>query len=86
METSGHISVRFFKRLDHILHGNVVLEELQRREQNLILLGSWSHANHRGHSRNSQDAVTDLPVAEGPEIQQWNLVALKGKLNQPAHC
>ena len=51
------------------MDGYVVAEKLLGGEEDLILLRAGPHADYRGHASDGQDAIPDIPIAQGPEVE-----------------
>ena len=75
--------------LDDLLQREVVRLEPARRHDHLVLLDAAADADHRGDARHGQQAVADVPLADGAQVELGYraVVALVGEavLQQAAH-
>ena len=85
VKAAGHVHVGFPEGLHDLFDRNVVLKELGRGEKDLILFRPRPHGDHRRHARDRQNTVANFPVANRSQIEQGNLVALKGKFYEPTY-
>ena len=75
--------------LDDLLQGEVVRLEFAGRHDHLILLDAAADADHRGDARHRQQAVADVPLADGAQVEFRHraVVAFVGEavLQEAAH-